>query len=189
MLTCDRNSIESEGFVFSKITDFSVFRGFDCGRDDLNDFIRNDAEPHKVELIAETYAFAVKTDDKLSVPLAFVSLSNDTIKRVDLPKSVIKSIPRQLRYAALPAVKIGRLGVRKLFQSMDVGTAVINLMKQLFTTENRTGCRFMTVDAYNDDRVLNFYLRNGFDFYHERDANEDTRIMFFDLKTFVPPQG
>ncbi len=186
MLTCDRNSIESDGFVFCKITDFSIFHSFDCGRDDLNDFIRNDAVQHKVELIAETYAFSVKMDDELSIPLAFVSHSNDTIKRVSLPKLVVKSIPRGLRYAALPAVKIGRLGVLKEFHNLDVGTALVNLLKQLFTTENRTGCRFMTVDAYNDPHVLGFYQKNGFDFYREQDVAEDTRIMFFDLKTFVP---
>lgn len=41
----------------------------------------------------------------------------------------------------------------------------------------------MTFDAYNDPYVLDFYRKNGFDFYHEQDKEEETRIMFFDLKT------
>jgi GNAT superfamily N-acetyltransferase len=140
-------------------------------------------------LIAETYSFGYASDDGDVFPLAFISLSNDAIKREDLPKQTLKAIPRSLRYGALPEVKIGRLGVRKEFQNMNVGTALVNWVKQLFTTDNRTGCRFLTVDAYNDDPTLNFYKKNAFDFYQDEDAEEDTRIMFFDLKTFVVHQG
>ena len=185
MLRCNRNSIEYEGFLFSKITDFALFAGFDCGNDDLNDFVRNDAERHRSELIAETYSFSYQFDDGTCIPLAFVSLSNDTIKRRHLAASILETIPEGLRYEPLPAVKIGRLGVLKEFHNLDVGTALLNLLKQLFTTENRTGCRFLTVDAYNDPHVLGFYRKNGFDFYHEKDANRQTRIMFFDLMTFI----
>jgi len=188
MLRCERNSIEDYGFIFSRITDFSWFADFDCSQGDLNDFIQNDASKHRSELIAETYSYSYKFEDGTCLPLAFVSLSNDTIKRESLSKKALKKIPRGLRYEALPAVKIGRLGVMKEFHNMDVGTALVNLLKQLFTTENRTGCRFMTVDAYNDQRVLSFYQKNGFDFYYDEDVSEDTRIMFFDLKTFVPPE-
>jgi len=185
MLSCNRNNINDEEFVFSKITDFAKFCNFDCGNPDLNDFIRNDADKHRSELIAETYSFSYKFDDETCVPLAFVSLSNDTIKRQDLSKSILETIPEGLRYGALPAVKIGRLGVLKDFHNLDVGTALLNLLKQLFTTENRTGCRFLTVDAYNDPRVLGFYHKNGFDFYHDKDAKRRTRIMFFDLMRFM----
>jgi hypothetical protein len=159
MLTCDRNSIEYEGFIFTKILDFPSFSDFDCGQDDLNGFIREDAVKHHTELIAETYSFSHKSDDGMCLPMAFVSLSNDAIRRENLTRPVLKKIPRGLRYEALPAVKIGRLGVWKEFHGLDVGTALINLLKKLFTTENRTGCRFITVDAYNDPRVLNFYQK------------------------------
>ncbi len=67
----------------------------------------------------------------------------------------------------------------------DCGNADL-LVKQIFTTGNRTGCRFITVDAYNDPVVTKFYEKNDFDFYLESDFKEVTRIMFFDLKTFVP---
>lgn len=185
MLRFSRNSIEYDGFAFSKITDFSLFSQFDCGNSDLNDFIRNDAERHHLELIAETYSFSAKLEDGNCIPIAFVSLSNDTIKRQHLSKAALETIPEALRYPVLPAVKIGRLGVLKDFQGRDAGTALINLSKQLFTTENRTGCRFLTVDAYNVPAVLGFYRKNGFDFYQDKDSNKRTRIMFFDLMTFA----
>jgi GNAT superfamily N-acetyltransferase len=185
MLSCTRNSIATEdGFLFSKVLDFSEFDNFDCGNDDLNDFIRGDAARHQAELIAETYSFGY--GEAPNLPLAFISLSNDTI-RWRGSQIQMDTIPENLRYTELPAVKIGRLGVRREYQCKDVGTALINLVKELFRRDNRTGCRFMTVDAYNEQPVLRFYEKNGFDFYHDRDLSKRTRIMFFDLKTFVLP--
>jgi hypothetical protein len=53
-------------------------------------------------------------------------------------------------------------------------------LKDLFVTNNRTGCRFITVDAYKDS--LKFYEKNGFKYLTTTDINADTRLMFFDLK-------
>lgn len=47
----------------------------------------------------------------------------------------------------------------------------------------------MTVDAYNCEPVTNFYIKNNFQFYYEKDKNDDTRIMFFDLKSFADNHG
>jgi len=60
----------------------------------------------------------------------------------------------------------------------------VHYLKALFTTDNRTGCRFLTIDAYNRKEVLRFYKKNEFDFLHDEDKEEPTRIMFYDLKRF-----
>ena len=59
------------------------------------------------------------------------------------------------------------------------------LLQILFLTENRTGCRFITVDAYNNERTIAFYEQNEFRFLSSSDATEDTRQMYFDLKPFA----
>lgn len=83
--------------------------------------------------------------------------------------------------------------------SYHIGQQVINYLKSWFVEEdNKTGCRFMVVDAYNNDRTLNFYIRNGFKFLYSNeeqerielqiDQNEKllTRHMFLDLlNTFI----
>ena len=51
----------------------------------------------------------------------------------------------------------------------------------MFITDNRTGCRFITVEAYSDDKTINFYEKNNFDFYLDNDTEKPTRIMYFDL--------
>lgn len=47
--------------------------------------------------------------------------------------------------------------------------------------KNKTGCRFITIDAYNKNNVLSFYQRNDFKFLTEKDKNETTRTMYYDL--------
>jgi len=49
--------------------------------------------------------------------------------------------------------------------------------------KQQAGCRFITVDAYQN--ALEFYKKNGFDFLTEKDAQEQTRAMYLDLKAFV----
>jgi ribosomal protein S18 acetylase RimI-like enzyme len=168
MLSFDRNSLTTEDFIFSKIIDFSEFKNFDCGADDpvcgvdnedLNDFIRTDADKHRVELIAVIHSFKFREGNRESGLVAFVSLQNDAIKRADLPKKIVRTVPHGLRYSSFPAAKIGRLGVQNEYQRADAGTELVNIIKELFTTENLTGCRFITVDAYNNPRVIGFYRK------------------------------
>ena len=53
-----------------------------------------------------------------------------------------------------------------------------------FTVGNKTGCRFLIVDAYNRSEAVSFYRRNGFEFLTSSDEADSTRIMYFDLITF-----
>lgn len=184
MLTDTRNSIANEEWEFAKVSDFSAFGEFDYGNDDLNDFIANEAIIHKKELIAETYFFRFRDID--TPPLAFVSLLNDSIKLSTNRER--RLVPNKIRlYPEFPAVKIGRLGVKKEFQMTGIGTIILDIIKSLFTTNNRTGCRFLTVEAYAEKKALNFYQKNDFRFFPGQEANieEETRLMFFDLKNYV----
>ena len=64
-----------------------------------------------------------------------------------------------------PAVLIGRLGVNREYQGTPshVGQQLMTFIKDWFRHEdNKTGCRFIVVDAYNEERVLKYYDKNGF---------------------------
>lgn len=119
--------------------------------------------------------------ETLSPPIAFVSLMNDALP---VEARFKKKMPNRCRYDTYPAVKIGRLGVRCEIQRSGVGRSLLNLLKVFFLTDNRTGCRFVTVDAYNDTPTTSFYQSNGFDFLVEDDSDSDTRAMYFDLRRF-----
>ena len=196
MLTTERNSVSSDKFTLARLDtkeQFACTASFDCGKQDLNEFFRDDALPHKQQLLAETYYCQPTTlaKDGLFFPVAFISFSNDSIhiekdERKDIKrilwKYLSKNIPYPKRnYKAFPAVKIGRLGIMSAYARQGIGTYLLTMTKDLFITDNRTGCRFITVDAYNKPKVIRFYQKNGFDFLWDMDSNEETRIMYFDL--------
>ena len=119
-------------------------------------------------------------------PLALISYCNDHIPLDDIKDSV--ELPEEKRYYYLPAVKIARLGVHKKYCRQGIGTHILNMTKFFFLTENRTGCRIITVDAYDKDPVIKFYQKNHFDFVTKKKKKEkDTRTMFYDLvRTQLP---
>ena len=49
----------------------------------------------------------------------------------------------------------------------------------MFVFENKTGCRFLTVDAYLE--AIPFYEKNEFRFMNVEDHDPHTRLMYYDL--------
>ena len=156
---------------------------FCCGNDDLNEFFHKDSIDGGKELLSVTYTLV----DQGEV-VAFFSLSNDSIKKAEVPKSAFKRLVRILpfnkRYSSMPAAKIGRLGIIQDKQKRGYGTNILDFLKAWFTNSNKTGCRFLLVDAYNEGKPISFYQKNGFEFLTGNDEKEDTRIMYFDLIRF-----
>ncbi len=156
---------------------------FTCGDGDIDEFFHKDSIDGANELVSVTYLWR---ED--GIPLAFFSVSNDSIKKEECPRSAFdriqKLLPRRKRYSSMPAVKIGRIGVSNACRRSGCGTRILDYLKVWFTQKNKTGCRFLLVDAYNQAHVTNFYLKNGFVFLTGNDEREDTRIMFFDLMIF-----
>lgn len=62
---------------------------------------------------------------------------------------------------------------------MHLGSYLIDFIKSYFVEDNKTGCRFLTVDAYAD--AVPFYLKNDFIPLNDDDKEESTRLLFFDL--------
>lgn len=155
---------------------------FDCGDTDLNDFILNDAVLYRKEKLAVTYAYIDK-DDNTKVA-AFLCLSNDRISLADFDnKTKYNKFSRRFnnrkRLKSYPAAKIGRLGVALSMKGMNIGSMLLDFIKHYFVVDNKTGCRFITVDAYA--AAIPFYLKNGFVPLNDDDIDDPTRLLFFDL--------
>jgi hypothetical protein len=81
---------------------------------------------------------------------------------------------------------------------------MINATKRLFVTDNRTGCRFITVDSYVTRKAIRLYTKNHFEFFGREqseycenrlaenpdgdvvDHKIETIPMYYDLGRFVP---
>lgn len=174
---------------------------FDCANDDLNEFFGNDAVHYSDELLGKTYCFTL--DENPEIIVCAFTLSNDSIKTINLPnarkKKIIKDIPRQKQMRSYPAVLIGRLGVNKNYrfvtdEEQTTGSQLMDFIKSWFIDDaNKTGCRFIVVDAYNDLKPIEYYERNGFTHLFSTEDQEKeftgldnadtlhTRLMYFDL--------
>jgi hypothetical protein len=143
---------------------------FDCANKDLNDFFSNDAINYSAELLGKSYCFTL--DENPEIIVCAFTISNDSIKTSNLPnarkKKVIKDIPRPKQMRSYPAVLIGRLGVHKDFRNVEgedqrIGDQLMDFIKSWFVDgANKTGSRFIVVDAYNESKPLRYYKSNGF---------------------------
>ena len=175
---------------------FANCETFNCGNEDLDDFFLNDAKKYADELMGKTYCWV--TENKPHKIVAQFTLANDSIKTTYLgsptKNKLNRSIQNQKRGRSYPAALIGRIGINREFQGKELGSQLIRFIKDWFRAEdNKTGCRFLVVDAYNDPRTLKFYEKNGFKFLHKTEDEEKqyfllddeiitTRLMYFDLK-------
>ena len=165
-----------------KLNGNTVMKSFNCIDKDLNEFLLDDAINYSNELLTVTYLFEIDTKT-----VAYFSLLNDRInlkvEKTAIRNRINRNIPNQKRINSYPAVKIGRLAVLQEFSRQNIGSQIVDFLKALFVTDNRTGCRFITVDGYRV--ALSFYEKNGFKYLTENDVEDDTRLMYYDLKKFT----
>lgn len=169
---------------------------FSCGDKDLDDFFHQDALPYAYELLGKTYVVALSDAPKRAV--AMLTLANASIRSDLMPAAsrnkLQRPIPNAKRTMRYPAVLIGRLGVSASSRGRHIGSRLIELIKYLVRQDAYlTACRFLVVDAYNDERTIHFYAQNGFRMLYadeqlERKAAHisfeeqlKTRMMYFDL--------
>lgn len=168
---------------FQLTTDTDI-KPFKCADEDLNEFLFKDAKHYQQELMAVTYLLEYMEQNKTA---AYFSLLADKITFNPDEKAVWnklnRNIPNQKRRCSYPAVKIGRLAVNEEFARSGLGTFILDNIKYAFANVKRLGCRFVTVDALST--AVAFYEKNGFHFFTEQDKDDETRLMFFDLKNFV----
>lgn len=195
MLSAERNKITFDGWILEPFCVDALAFDFNCDDGDLNDFFRNNLLDHENQFLTRSYLFSPEeaTIKDGVPPIAVISFCNDALLKHSFKRSewekIVKDVPFPKRYRSIPAVKIARLGVHQEYQRKGVGTALLNLTKILFVTNNRTGCRFLTVDAYINERALGLYKKNHFDFITKEDANNQTRTLYFDLKRFDIDSG
>lgn len=171
--------LESIEFVNLRVTPSTDLMDFTCDDSEISKFYKEDIIPHTNNLISVSYV--IETPER--EVLGFYCVSND---RIDIKYKKIKFIvPYGKLYDGAPAVKIGRLGVNIKYERRGIGTDILNSIKYSFTHNNKTGCRFVIVDATNKPKTISFYKKNEFNFLSNEDKKSDTRLMYFDLMRYT----
>lgn len=148
---------------------------FSCGHQDLDDFFKNDCDDYAYQLLGKTYCFNLDSNNK-KIVCAF-TVSNDSVRTKFLPKNKRNKLNRKIPYikqmGSYPSALIGRLGVAKEFSGKHYGDELMDFIKYWFIDPaNKTGCRYIVVDAYNEDKPINYYKRNGFEFLFDNETDE-----------------
>lgn len=174
VLTMTQKSINLD---FSKITVHLYTKKlpknlkFDSTDDDLNDFLYNESTKYCRMHLAVIYLVCYNNQI-----IAFFSLSADSVK-------VNEKLEIKLKY--YPSLKIGRLAVDKHYQSSGIGSWIIKWIIG-YTTQIREshGIRYISVDAYNKTRIINFYTDNKFITYGKIKENVENIPMYNDIDKF-----
>lgn len=182
--------------ILQKLVKPEQLEGFTCGDEDLDEFFSSDCFDYERQLLGKTYCF--KCSDENDSTVCVFTISNAGIRVSDLPnsrkKKIESGIPHVKSLKDYPAVLIGRLGVSNKYRSLHIGSDVLEYIKYWFIDpNNKTGCRFVIVDAYNNSSTISFYEHNGFktvfssdqqekEYRHIKDDEKiSTRLMYFDL--------
>lgn len=174
--------MDIKDYTMVKLFRTSLTQPFDCGDDDLNDFLISQSQLFTKSLLATTYVLMSKDSNEI---VAYFSILNDKISMSDFPsKRKYWAFVQELRavgkgFRSYPAVKIGRFAINKKYQKSGLGLLIIDFLKNLFTQDIRTGCKYLTVDAYRS--ATPFYEKNGFKYLSDSDKDAETRLMYFDL--------
>lgn len=176
-------------------------KGFTCKDEDIIEFFTQDYADYAYQLLGKSYCF-VKPDTS-EIVCAF-TVANSSVKVDSLPSNLRnklnRKIPNAKRRPQYPAVLVGQLAVSDLFSGHHVGDELLDFIKSWFIDPlNKTGCRYVIVDAVNHPKVFEYYQRNGFKFLFSSDEEEwtflhnkglgqttpiepmKTRLMYFDL--------
>ena len=171
---------------------------FDCGRDSVNEFFRKEAQEYQDELFGKTY-YWVHPDQPAQIVAGF-TVANASIFTKRLPNARQKKIGREVHHEKglinYPSILLAQLGVDVKYKGLHLGPQIIDFVMDWFTSSsNKSGCRHLIVDAYDEPHLLDFYQRNGLNFFFssaeqemqyrnwdiEKDGPLETRLMYRDM--------
>lgn len=130
-------------------------QGFDCGRQELNDWLRQVARQHQDKGLSKTF---VAIDEAESTQICgYYALTLAELENRHLPDAWRQKLPRRI-----PGVRQGRLAVDKTFQHKGLGELLLidALMRaqRIYTEAGGIG---LFVDAI-DEQAAGYYRRFGF---------------------------
>lgn len=200
MILNNNFTLEQDAVMLPYTTEVAAYcKPFSCDDSDLDEFFSKDAFLYEDELLGKNYAW-INTAAPYEI-LGLITLANDSVKAQFMAGAARNRLQRSITNAKrgmnYPSVLIGRLGVSSEYRGkgFSIGSQILDFIKGWFRSfNNKTGCRFIVVDAYNNEKTLHFYNKNGFRMLYRTEQEErsflglkddeslETRFMFFDLK-------
>ena len=128
---------------------------FDCGRAELNDWLRGFARQHQDKGISQTFV-AVEPEAPTRI-LGYYALTVCEVLTQELPPSMAAKLPRKV-----PGIRLGRLAVEASVQGRGLGELLLmDAIQRSCSVKANIGIHALFVDA-KDERASAFYKRYGF---------------------------
>lgn len=129
---------------------------FDCGNDELNQYIRRYARQNDTKGISKAFV-AIQPKTPLAID-GYYTISSSIIEFSSLPEDNRQKLPAY----PVPAALIGRLAVDNFCQGQGLGTELlVNSLLRIVKASEEIGIYAVRVDAI-DERAKQFYLKHEF---------------------------
>ena len=130
-------------------------QAFDCGRHELNDWLRQVARQHQDKGLSKTFvATREEAPDRIC---GYYALTLAELENRHLPEASRKKLPRRI-----PGVRLGRLAVDGQYQGKGLGELLLvdalTRAQRIYTEAGGIG---LFVDAI-DEQAAGYYRRFGF---------------------------
>lgn len=137
------------------LRDAHVLDTFDCGKPELNLWLRDSARHTTRDNTARTFVWCARDDVNV---LAYFSLAGHIVEKEELPSSrTRKGSPDQS-----PAVLLARLALDKSLQGRNLGGVLLaDALDHIAQAVRLVAARFVLVDAI-DEGAATYYERYGF---------------------------
>ncbi len=141
-------------------------QGFDCGRQELNHWLRQVARQHQDKGLSKTFV-AVREEAPARI-CGYYALTLAELENRHLPQAWRKKLPRRI-----PGVRLGRLAVDRQYQGKGLGELLlVDALTRAQRIYAEAGGIGLFVDAL-DEQAAGYYLNFGFD------ASPDNPLLLF----------
>ncbi len=141
-------------------------QGFDCGRQELNDWLRQVARQHQDKGLSKTF---VAAREELPARICgYYALTLAELENRNLPEALRKKLPRRI-----PGVRLGRLAVDRQYQGKGLGELLlVDALTRAQRIYAEVGGIGLFVDAL-DEQAAGYYRNFGFE------ASPDNPLLLF----------
>jgi GNAT superfamily N-acetyltransferase len=131
-------------------------QGFDCGRQELNNWLRQIARQHQDKGLSKTFV-AVRENAPERI-CAYYALTLAELENRHLPDAWRNKLPRRI-----PGVRLGRLAVDQRYQGKGLGELLlVDALTRAQRIYKKAGGIGLFIDAI-DEQAADYYRRFGFE--------------------------
>ena len=146
-------------------------QGFDCGHQELNDWLRKIARQHQDKGLSKT--FVATLEENPTHICGYYALTLAELDSQHIPQAWRKKMPRRI-----PGVRLGRLAVDARYQGKGLGALLlVDALSRAARIYREAGGIGLFVDALDEPAAL-FYQHFGF-----AAAPDNPLLLFLSAKT------